>query len=148
MTLVVVRPVIKVQEMKPYLSVHWPFHLGRVKFFPCLQIYITPQRFSRLFCLADAAHYYFPAIFIWREGARCNAREIATPVPQPTSPLSAFPTPCILIGWATTRRYVIRYSPLVAKSSSFEYENNRGWIGFRYLKLFCLDIFHKLVGCY
>ena len=29
-------------------------------FFPCLQIYITPQRFSRLFCLADAAHYYFP----------------------------------------------------------------------------------------
>ena len=29
-------------------------------FFPCLQIYITPQRFSHLFCLADAAHYYFP----------------------------------------------------------------------------------------
>ena len=29
-------------------------------FFPCLQIYIMPQRFSHLFCLADAAHYYFP----------------------------------------------------------------------------------------
>ena len=31
---------------------------------------------------------------------------------------------CILSGWATTRLYVITYSPLVAKSTGFENQNN------------------------
>ena len=86
--------------MKPYLSVHWPFHLGRVKFFPMPpNLYHATKIFPHdRFCLADAAHYYFPAIFIWREGARRYAREIATPVPQPTSPLPAFWLVELLLG--------------------------------------------------
>ena len=50
----------------------------------------------------------------------------------------------ILIGWATTRLYVI-YSPLVVKSPGFETQNNGGWIVLYQLKLFCLDIFDQLV---
>lgn len=53
MTLVVVRPVIKVQEMKPYLSVHWPFHLGRVKIFSLASKFIS-------------RHKDIPAFSAWR----------------------------------------------------------------------------------
>ena len=35
---------------------------------------------------------------------------------------------CVLIGWATTRLYVIAH--FVAKSAGFENQNNDGWIAF------------------
>ena len=53
---------------------------------------------------------------------------------------------CVMIGWATTR--LLCYSQLVAKFTGFENQNNSGWIAFCWLKLFCPDIFDKLVGFY
>ena len=51
----------------------------------------------------------------------------------------------VLIGGATTRLYI---SSLVAKSAGFENQNNRGWIAFCWLNMFCRDIFDQLVRFY